>query len=147
MHFNPRYRSRGDERIAGLQAARNAFYRGDIAQTVARYHAENGGWLTLDDLADFRVGIEAPLRVRFGDLQVFTCGPWCQGPLLAQTLRLLDGIDLAALGHNAPEYIHMIVEAFKLAYADRHAYVGDPVSSMFRSKGCWTMPTSRSGGL
>jgi len=113
-------------RIAGLQAVRNAFYRGDIAQTLARYHAENGGWLTLEDLAEFRVGLEAPLSVRFGDLQVFTCGPWCQGPLLAQTLRLLDGIDLKSLGQNSPEYIHTIVEAFKLAYADRHAYVGDP---------------------
>ena len=114
------------DRDAGLQAARDAFYRGDIARTLARYHSENGGWLTLDDLAQFRVGIEAPLSVQFGGLQVFTCGPWCQGPLLAQTLRLLDGIDLPALGHNSADYIHMIVEAFKLAYADRHAYVGDP---------------------
>ncbi len=113
-------------RGAGLQAARDAFYRGDIARTLARYHSENGGWLTLEDLSEFRVGIEAPLSVRFGDLRVFTCGPWCQGPLLAQTLRLLDGMDLPALGHNSPGYIHMIVEAFKLAYADRHAYVGDP---------------------
>jgi gamma-glutamyltranspeptidase/glutathione hydrolase len=114
------------DRISGLQAARDAFYRGDIAHTLARFHAENGGWLTLDDLDGFKVGIEAPLCVRFGELQIFTCGPWCQGPLLAQALRLLDGFDLAALGHNTAEYVHTIVEAFKLAYADRHAYVGDP---------------------
>ncbi len=117
--------AKGD-RLAGLQAAREAFYRGDIAQTLVRYHAENGGWLAAEDLAAFRVGIESPLTVRYGDFEVFTCGPWCQGPLLAQTLRLLDSIDLAALGHNKPAYIHTIVEAFKLAYADRHAYVGDP---------------------
>ena len=93
---------------------------------MARYHAENGGWLTEEDLAEFQVGIEEPLRVRFGELDVYTCGPWCQGPLLAQSLRLLDGIDLKVLGHNSAEYIHTIVEVFKLAYADRHAYVGDP---------------------
>jgi gamma-glutamyltranspeptidase/glutathione hydrolase len=117
--------AKGD-RLAGLQAAREAFYTGDIAQTLVRYHSDNGGWLAAEDLAGFRVGIEAPLKVRFHDFEIYTCGPWCQGPLLAQTLRLLDGIDLAALGHNQPAYIHMIVEAFKLAYADRHAYVGDP---------------------
>ncbi len=117
--------AKGD-RMAGLQAARKAFYTGDIARTLIRYHEENGGWLAAEDLADFRVAVEAPLSVRFGDFEVFTCGPWCQGPLLAQTIRLLDGIDLGALGHNDPAYIHMIVEAFKLAYADRHAYVGDP---------------------
>ena len=116
----------GGDRAAGLQAARNAFYRGDIAKTLARYHSENGGWLTEEDLAVFKVGIEEPLRVRFGELDVYTCGPWCQGPLLAQSLRLLDGIDLKVLGHNSANYIHTIVEVFKLAYADRHAYVGDP---------------------
>ncbi|MBT5808789.1 MAG: gamma-glutamyltransferase family protein, partial [Rhodospirillaceae bacterium] len=114
------------DRMAGLQAARDAFYRGDIAQTIVRHQAENGGWLSAEDLAEFKVGIEAPLRVRFRDFEVFTCGPWCQGPLLAQTLRLLDGVDLVAMGHNEPAYIHTIIEALKLAYADRHAYVGDP---------------------
>lgn len=114
------------DRAAGLQAARDAFYRGDIAQTLTQYHTANGGWLTLEDLDAFRVGIEAPLQVRFGDAQVYTCGPWCQGPLLAQALRLLDEFDFAALGHNTADYVHVIVEAFKLAYADRHAYVGDP---------------------
>ncbi len=113
-------------REAGLRAARDAFYVGDIAAAMVRHQAENGGWMTAEDLAEFRVGIEAPLAVRYRDLEVFTCGPWCQGPLLAQTLRLLDGIDVAALGHNEPAYVHTIVEAFKLAYADRHHYVGDP---------------------
>ncbi len=117
--------AKGD-RKAGLQAARDAFYVGDIAQSMVRHQAENGGWMTADDLAEFRVGIEPPITVKYRDLEVFTCGPWCQGPVLAQALRLLDGIDLAALGHNEPAYVHTIVEAFKLAYADRHRYVGDP---------------------
>jgi gamma-glutamyltranspeptidase/glutathione hydrolase len=117
--------AKGD-REAGLQAARDAFYRGDIAKRLADFHATNGGWLTQADLAQFRVEIEQPIRVRFGDLDVYTCGPWCQGPLLAQALRLLDGINLKGHGHNSADYIHTIVEAFKLAYADRHAYIGDP---------------------
>ena len=114
------------DRLAGLQAARDAFYRGDIAQTLVRHQVENGGWLSAEDLADFKVGIEAPISVRFRDFEVYTCGPWCQGPLLAQTLRLLDGVDLESMGHNEPAYIHTIVEALKLAYADREQYVGDP---------------------
>ena len=114
------------DRAAGLQAARDAFYRGDIAKTLADFHASNGGWLTLTDLAAFRVGIEEPIRVRYGDLDVYTCGPWCQGPLLAQALRLLDGIDVKGQVHNSAEYIHAVVEAFKLAYVDRYAFVGDP---------------------
>lgn len=113
-------------RAAGLAAARNAFYRGDIAAAMVAYHEANGGWLRADDLADFRVQVLPPLRVRHGETEIYACGPWCQGPVLAQTLRLLDGMDLAGLGHNSPQYVHRIVEALKLAYADRHHHVGDP---------------------
>jgi gamma-glutamyltranspeptidase/glutathione hydrolase len=118
--------SRTGGRAAGLAAARDAFYRGDIAQKIVAYHKENDGWMRADDLADFRVDVETPLRVRFGDATVFGCRPWCQGPVLLQTLRILDGIDLKALGHNTPEYIHTLVEALKLCFADRHTYYGDP---------------------
>ena len=64
--------------------------------------------------------------MRFGDVTVFGCRPWCQGPVLLQTLKILDRIDLKSLGHNTPAYIHTLVEALKLAFADRHAYYGDP---------------------
>jgi gamma-glutamyltranspeptidase/glutathione hydrolase len=64
--------------------------------------------------------------VRFGDTTVFGCRPWCQGPVLLQTLKILETIDLRSLGHNTPAYIHTLVEALKLAFADRHAYYGDP---------------------
>ncbi len=117
--------SKGD-RAAGLAAARAAFYRGDIARKIVAYHKENDGWLREDDLASFRVDVETPLRVRFGEATVFGCGPWCQGPVLLQTLKILDGIDLRALGHNTPAYIHTLIEALKLSFADRHAYYGDP---------------------
>ena len=118
--------SRKGGRAAGLAAARDAFYRGDIAQKIVAYHKANDGWLREDDLAEFRVDVETPLNVRFGDVTVFGCRPWCQGPVLLQTLKILDGIDLRSLGHNTPAYIHTLVEALKLAFADRHAYYGDP---------------------
>ena len=116
----------GGDRLAGLQAARHAFYQGDIAQKIVAYHKENDGWLREDDLSGFRVDVETPLSVRFGDATVFGCRPWCQGPVLLQTLRILDGIDLRGLGHNTPAYIHTLIEALKLAFADRHTYYGDP---------------------
>ena len=118
--------SRKGGRAAGLAAARGAFYRGDIAQKIVAYHKANDGWLREDDLAEFRVDVETPLNVRFGDVTVFGCRPWCQGPVLLQTLKILDCIDLKSLGHNTPAYIHTLVEALKLAFADRHAYYGDP---------------------
>jgi gamma-glutamyltranspeptidase/glutathione hydrolase len=113
-------------RAAGLAAARDAFYRGDIARKIVAYHQHNDGWLRADDLAGFRVDVETPLSVRFGDTTVFGCGPWCQGPVLLQALKILDGIALPALGHNTPAYIHTLIEALKLAFADRHTYYGDP---------------------
>jgi gamma-glutamyltranspeptidase/glutathione hydrolase len=113
-------------RIAGLQAARDAFYRGDIARRILTFNRAEGGLLDEDDLASFRVGIEPPVRGQFGDVSVMTCGPRCQGPMLLQEQALLDPAALARYGHNTPEYIHEIVEAIKLAAADREAYYGDP---------------------
>ena len=117
-------RSKGRE--AGLQAARDAFYTGDIAAAIVKFHTENDGLLTAEDLAGFRVGVEPPTRTTFQDIDVYACGPWCQGPVLQQALNLLEGYDLAAQGHNSPRYIHTVVEALKLAFADRHHYYGDP---------------------
>jgi len=116
----------GQGREAGLQAARNAFYKGDIAATIVKYHEENGGWLSAPDLADFKVGIEPPVSIDYKGTRVYACGPWCQGPALPQALRLLDGFDLGAMGHNSPAYIHTLTEAIKLVFADRHHYYGDP---------------------
>ena len=113
-------------RAAGLKAARDAFYRGDIAAAIVKYHKENGGLVTAQDLADFRVRFEQPVRTRFADVDLYACGPWCQGPVLSQALNILSGIDLRAVGHNSPEYIHALAEALKLAFSDRHRYYGDP---------------------
>ena len=116
--------SRGRE--AGLEAARDAFYRGDIARKIVTFMKQEGGLLSAEDLAEYRSPVGPPERRRFGDLEVFTCGAWCQGPVLLQTLALLEGTDLAGLGHNSPDYIHHLAEALKLAFADREAYFGDP---------------------
>src|SRR5690606_23154382 len=113
-------------REAGLQAARDAFYKGDIAKTIVEYHRANGGWMRENDLANFRVEVERPKSVSFEGADIFVCGPWCQGPVLGQTLAMLDGIDLKALSHNSVDYIHRLVETLKLAYGDRHELYGDP---------------------
>jgi gamma-glutamyltranspeptidase/glutathione hydrolase len=113
-------------RAAGLDAARDAFYRGDIARTIVRYHEDNGGLLSMDDLAEFHVEIEPALARTFGTSTVYSCGPWCQGPVLLQMLTVLEGIDLAAMGHNSVDYVHTLVETIKLCFADRHRHFGDP---------------------
>ncbi len=116
----------GRSRESGLEAARNAFYKGDIAATIVDYHKHNGGMLTASDMAGYCSEIEPPVNIRYADVDVYTCGPWCQGPMLAQTLALLDGIDLVAMGHNSTTYIHTLTEAIKLAGSDRERYYGDP---------------------
>ena len=122
VHRSPK----GRGREAGLEAARDAFYRGDIARKIVTFMKQEGGLLSAEDLADYRSPVGPPERRRFGDLEVFTCGAWCQGPALLQTLALLEGTDLASLGHNTTDYIHHTAEALKLAFADREAYYGDP---------------------
>ncbi len=116
----------GGGRKIGIAAARDAFYRGEIARKILLYHREHGGLLTAEDLASYRVRVEPPVSVPFGEYRVYTCGFWSQGPVLAQTLNLLAGGDLRSLGHNNAAYIHRLVEALKLAFADRELYYGDP---------------------
>lgn len=113
-------------RAAGLRAARDAFYRGDLAAAMVRYHREHDGWLSAEDLAAYQSEIAPAVRTSFRGIEVLTCGPWCQGPVLLQMLSLLQGIDLVALGHNTPAYVHLVTEIMKLCFADRDRYYGDP---------------------
>lgn len=113
-------------RLVGLRAARDAFYRGDIAAAIARYHREHDGWVTMEDMAVYTVTFEPPVRTRFGDIDLYACGPWCQGPVLPQALNIVSGLDLRGLGHNSPQYIHVLTEALKLAFGDRQRYYADP---------------------
>ncbi|WP_454725302.1 MULTISPECIES: gamma-glutamyltransferase family protein [Cupriavidus] len=119
-------RSRGGDRLAGLRAARDAFYKGDIARKITDYHAANGGWLTPADMASFEVRLEKPVVTRYQDMEIYACGFWCQGPTLGQALNLVKGIDLKRMGHNSPGYVHHVAEALKLTFADREAFYGDP---------------------
>ena len=116
----------GGDRLTGLRAARDAFYKGDIAHGIDAYHRDNGGLLRLEDLANFEVEIEDALSVEVAGTRVYSCGPWCQGPMLLQIMQLLEGRNLAAMGHNSASYIHHVTEAVKLAVADRERWYGDP---------------------
>ena len=118
-------RARG--RAGAIRAARDAFYKGDIAQRIAEYHAREGGLLTAEDLAEFSVDIAPALKTSFGEYEVAACGFWCQGPVLLQMLNLIESHDWRALGHNTPRALHILTEAMKLAFADREAYYGDPL--------------------
>ena len=113
-------------REAAIRKARDYFYKGEPARLMAEYCRERGGFLNQDDLSSFRVGIEEPLVGDYKGHRILTCGPWCQGPSLIQVLQLLEGFDLKDMAHNSPEHLHLVVEAIKLAFADRHAYYGDP---------------------
>jgi gamma-glutamyltranspeptidase/glutathione hydrolase len=104
----------------------DAFYRGDIAQTIARFSQEHGGWLTAEDLAGFDAGIEPAVQRRFRDWAVWVPTTWCQGAALLQVLGIVGQEPIEELGHNSPEYVHFLVEATKLAFADRERYYGDP---------------------
>ena len=115
-----------DGREKGLQAARDAFYVGDIASKIVKYHKENGGLMTADDMASYATPVEKPLSINFRGTEVYSCRPWCQGPVLLQMLNMLNDIDLKAMGHNSTNYIHYLAETIKLSFADRERYYGDP---------------------
>src|SRR5207244_474909 len=84
------------------------------------------GLLTKDDFAAWRPTLDEPISVRYRGLDVYKCGPWTQGPVFLQQLRLLEGFELTKLGHNSADYIHTVIEAAKLAFADRERYYTDP---------------------
>ena len=113
-------------REVAICAAREYFYEGPIAEELVSFVREAGGFLSADDMASFQAGHEPPVSGKFHEYEVFTNGPWCQGPVFAQTLQMLADDDLAGMGHNSADYIHLLAEALKLSFADRDAYYGDP---------------------
>jgi gamma-glutamyltranspeptidase/glutathione hydrolase len=118
-------RTRGG-RQAGLRAARDEFYRGETAKRIADYHRQEDGPLAFADLAAFEVEVGPALTTTYGDWTMAACGYWCQGPVLLMIMNMLDGLDLRALGHNSPAYLHRLIETVKVAFADRDAFFGDP---------------------
>ena len=113
------------DRLAGIAAARERFYRGDVAALIGAFSETWGGLLRASDLAGYRARIEPPLSTTFAGREILGQGAWTQGPILMQALGMLATRDLRALGHNSARYIHVVAEALKLAFADRERYYGD----------------------
>ncbi len=126
----------GDTRQARIDAARNAWYRGFVAEAVDRFFRSHEvldvtgrrhrGLLTADDFARWSATVEDPVPYDYADRTVLKCGPWSQGPVFLQQLALLHGTDIGALDPCGADFVHLVVEAAKLAYADREAFYGDP---------------------
>lgn len=118
--------AKGASREDAIRAGRDAFYRGDIAKRMIAAVREAGGVMTEEDLASYEGRVEEPVSATYRGFTVFKAGPWNQGPVLLQTLRLLEGFDLRSMGAESADEIHVATEAIKLAYADRDRYYGDP---------------------
>ncbi len=128
-------RTAGGSREAGIRAARDAFYRDEPAEWIEAFLREpvrdasgeaHAGLLTAADLAAYEGAVETPVSASYRGVTVWKCPPWSQGPVMLQQLRLLEGFDLAAMGHNSAEALHTWIECAKLAFADREANYGDP---------------------
>lgn len=128
--------AQGKSRIAGIEAARDAFYKGEVAEKIVRFITDNPvedasgiphkGLLSYEDFAEWHAQVEQPVSLNYADLDVHKCSTWTQGPLFLQQLAILQSLDLPALGHNSADYLHAWIESAKLAFADREAYYGDP---------------------
>ena len=109
-----------------LRAVHDYFYKGPIAHEYDEFCARNGGLISYDDMAGFHAETDTPRTGTYRGYEIFKPGFWSQGPVMIELLNLLEGYDLRAMGHNSPEYLHTLVEAIKLAFADRDRYYGDP---------------------
>jgi gamma-glutamyltranspeptidase/glutathione hydrolase len=118
----------GLDRKAAIYAAYDRFYHGDIAAEIVRSMREHGGLFTMEDLDQWQVRIEKPVTTSYRGIDVYKLTTWTQGPVLLQTLNILENFDVAAMGYNSTRYIHTLYQAMNLAYADRDFYYGDPYS-------------------
>ncbi|MDK2851879.1 MAG: gamma-glutamyltranspeptidase / glutathione hydrolase [Proteiniphilum sp.] len=116
----------GKNRKEAIMAAYDRFYRGDIAREFVRGSREQGGLITMADLAKWKPVEEEPLHVNYKGIDVYKLQPWTQGPALLQSLNILENFDLKKMGYNSPQYIHTIYQAMNMAFADRDFYYGDP---------------------
>jgi len=114
------------KREARIEAVRNYFYRGPIARQIDDFSQKNGGLLRYADMAAYHAETDTPRTADYRGYMVDKPGFWTQGPVMLEALNILEGYDLKAMGHNSPRYLHTVVEAVKLAFADRDRYYGDP---------------------
>ena len=129
MFRNPAL-ARTFEYLAAAKDPLEAFYKGDVAAEIAKFSKAQDGLLSREDLAAFETKIEAPVSLRLGDTELFKTGFWSQGPAELQTLALMWQYDLQSIGFGTPDYCHLLIEAMKLAYADREQYYGDPAHAL-----------------
>ncbi|MFT3948589.1 MAG: gamma-glutamyltransferase [Agriterribacter sp.] len=113
-------------RKEAIYAAYNRFYKGDIAQEFVRGCQEQGGLITMNDLAQWKVKTEEPLKINYKGIDVYKLSQWTQGPSMLQALNMLENFDLKSMGYNSANYIHTICQAMHYAFADRDFYYGDP---------------------
>jgi len=116
----------GQGRKEAIYAAYDRFYKGDIAREFVRGSAEQGGLITMADLAAWKAHIEAPVSTTYKGIEVYKLTSWVQGPVMLQALNMLETIDLKSLGYNSAAYIHALYQVMNLAFADRDFYYGDP---------------------
>jgi gamma-glutamyltranspeptidase/glutathione hydrolase len=116
----------GKTRKQAIYAAYDRFYKGDIAREIVRGVQEDGGLFTLQDLANWKVRIEEPVKTTYKGIDVYKLPFWQQGPVMLQALNILENTDVKTMGYNSPKYIHTIYQAMNLAFADRDFYYGDP---------------------
>ena len=117
---------RSHDRLKAIEAGRNAFYKGDLARRLVRAARDAGGILSEQDLADYRGRIEEPVKTTYRGYDIHKAGFWTQGPVMLQTLNILSGYDLKAMGFQSADYVHTVTEAMKLAFDDRDVFYGDP---------------------
>jgi gamma-glutamyltranspeptidase/glutathione hydrolase len=117
---------KGKSRKEAIYAAYDRFYKGDIAKEFVRGCQEQGGLITMEDLAKWKVIQEEPLKVNYKGIDVYKLQQWTQGPSMLQALNILENFDLKSMGYNSTRYIHTIYQAMSLAFADRDFYYGDP---------------------
>ena len=117
---------RGQSRKEAIYAAYDRFYKGDIAEEFVRGSREQGGLITMADLANWQVYREEPVSITYKGIEVYKLTTWVQGPVLLQALNMLENLDLQAMGYNSAEYIHTLYQVMNLAFADRDFYYGDP---------------------
>ncbi len=115
----------GKTRREAILAANDRFYRGDIAEEFVRGSREQGGLHTREDLANWHVKIEEPVKTSYRGIEVYKLTHWTQGPVMLQALNILEQFDLRSMSYNTARYIHTIYQVMNLAYADRDFYYGD----------------------
>jgi len=117
---------KGKSRKEAIYAAYDRFYKGDIAKEFVRGCQEQGGLITTDDLAKWKVIQEEPMKVSYKGIDVYKLSQWTQGPAMLQALNILENFDLKSMGFNSTRYIHTVYQAMSLSFADRDFYYGDP---------------------